>query len=58
MKTETFPRPVHVAFIANKVAAGQTSLRVLPFSPAIIIPLMLHSLRPPTQRNLRNCAHF
>jgi branched-subunit amino acid transport protein len=39
---------VHVGFVVDKVALGQVFLRVLPFSPASIIPPLFHShLSPP-----------
>jgi hypothetical protein len=42
------PGSIHVGFVVDKVALGQVFLRVLPFSPASIIPPLLHiHLSPP-----------
>jgi len=37
------PRPIHVGFVAHKVALGQDSLQVFRLSPVNGIPLMLHT---------------
>lgn len=37
------PVPVHVKFVADNAALGQVFLRVVPFSLASIIPLMLQT---------------
>jgi len=36
-------QPVHVGFLANKVALGQVYLRLLRFSPVSIIPPLLRT---------------
>jgi hypothetical protein len=42
------PWSIHVVFVVDKVGLGQVSLRVLRFSPANIIPPLLHiHLSPP-----------
>jgi hypothetical protein len=42
------PGSIHVGFVVDKVALGQVFLRVLRFSPANIIPPLLHiRLSPP-----------
>jgi hypothetical protein len=42
------PKSIHVGFVVDKVALGQVFLRVLRFSPVIIIPPLLHiHLSPP-----------
>jgi hypothetical protein len=48
MNTQTDPRSVPVAFTVNKLAPGKNSFRLLRFSPASIVPLMLHILSPTT----------
>ena len=37
------PRPMHLGFVADKVALGQVFLQVLGFSLVSIIPLMFHN---------------
>jgi hypothetical protein len=49
------PRSVHVGFVVDKVALGQVSFRVLPFSPVSIIPpylsiLILHTWKMDAER--------
>jgi hypothetical protein len=40
-KLSVTPRPSHVGFLADNVALGQGFLRIIGYSPAIIIPLKI-----------------
>jgi hypothetical protein len=51
------PGSVHVGFVVDKVALGQVFLRVLRFSPVIIIPpwlsILIYHLRDEQKANWR-----
>jgi hypothetical protein len=42
------PRPVHMGFVVEKVAVRQMFFRILPFTPAITIPLKLRMIASTT----------